>query len=59
MVVKCGAKTCKYYKNGICCADEIKMKDFEWYCDDINDYVDEMKCTTYEKDSDWMIRITN
>lgn len=56
MIVKCGAKTCKYYRNNICCADEIEMKDFDWYCDDINDYVDEMKCTTYENDRDWTYR---
>ncbi len=56
MLVKCSAKTCTYYKNGMCNAEAIEMIDFDYYASvenqrrEIPD--DEMKCNSYKSKND-------
>lgn len=52
MLVKCSAKTCLHYKNGMCTSESIEMTDFEYYSTIDNEKKeysnDDMKCNTYK-----------
>ncbi|OOM17244.1 hypothetical protein CLSAB_19640 [Clostridium saccharobutylicum] len=54
--VMCNAKTCKNYKNGACGAETISIKDFTWYSEEDKEDIDEMKCSNFEWDKDWMLK---
>ncbi|NFL41783.1 DUF1540 domain-containing protein [Clostridium botulinum] len=51
-IVECDAKTCAFYKGGVCISKKIELVDFEYYLDkemvrrDALD--DDMKCITYQ-----------
>jgi hypothetical protein len=54
--VMCDAKTCKNYKEGVCQAETITIKNFEWWNEDEKEYKDHERCFRYEYDNDWMCR---
>ena len=54
MLVKCDAKTCFYYEKGKCKADELEVKNFEWWSEEEKQYLNHEMCATYEYDKDFL-----
>lgn len=52
LLIKCNWRTCKNYKDGVCRADSIELKSFDYEED--NEELEGLKCATYEYDSFWM-----
>jgi hypothetical protein len=57
LLVKCGAKTCVNYKEGMCQAEAIEVKNFTWYSEEEKEEQDEMVCGTYKYFVNWMFRL--
>jgi hypothetical protein len=53
-MIKCTAKTCKYYEEGKCKAEEIELVNHEYYDEEEKEYKDFQKCITYEHDKNWI-----
>ncbi len=49
LLIKCNWRTCKNYKDGVCRADSIELKSFDYEED--NEELEGLKCATYEYDS--------
>ncbi|MFT8350115.1 DUF1540 domain-containing protein [Clostridium saccharoperbutylacetonicum] len=56
MLVKCGAKTCVNYNDGMCKAKAIEIKNFTWYSEEEKEELDEMRCDTYKYYVNWMLK---
>lgn len=54
--VMCNAKTCKNYRNGVCQSETISITDFTWHDEESKEDLDEMKCSSYEYEQDWMLK---
>jgi hypothetical protein len=54
--VICTAKTCQNYKEGNCQAETISIKDFTWHDEEAKEDLDEMKCSSYQYNRDWMLK---
>ncbi|OOM75123.1 hypothetical protein CLPUN_35600 [Clostridium puniceum] len=52
MLVKCEWKACRNYKDGICRAEVIELKSFDYEED--NEELEGLKCSSYKYDSFWM-----
>jgi hypothetical protein len=56
MIVKCDSKTCVNYENGMCGAESIEIKNFEFWVEEEKEFNDIERCGSYEKDPQWLCK---
>jgi hypothetical protein len=56
LLVKCEAKTCINYREGMCQAEALEIKNFTWYSEEKKEEEDEMICNSYEYFINWMFK---
>lgn len=52
--VKCEWKTCVNYENGLCNAENIELKSFDY--EEEKEELEGLKCSSYKYDNDWMYK---
>lgn len=54
--VNCTGVMCKYQKDGVCIAENIKIVNVEIWIEEEKDYIDFQRCGTFEKDKNWAVK---
>lgn len=53
-MIDCTGVMCKYQKNGVCTAENIKIVNVEIWIEEEKDYIDFQRCGSFEKDKNWV-----